>query len=224
MSKKNDPKKQHQQGRQQAAAPKNGEIHHPKPQDKTNNPNFAAYGLVDPGAQLRGELEGMNSHKKKSGALIYLDNSQVDLTRKFWIVYFLFDPSDPNEIDPKTELFTLRILDDLDGHEMKHSDEVDLTPTPGGSLVDGLTISYPHATPDNPLPLEFTAYGQGDPSPAPPLVTGTTSNTGGGTVVRPVAAAPHWGLYCSVSNPQQPCNLTVSQGTANQTSAGLKFH
>jgi len=176
-------------------------IDHPK--SKARSLHFVAFGVADQRLTLTGTLTGQGDPVQQTGDTIYRKSNR-DNTKEFWSMRFQVN---------RTGRYTLHIS--AGSSEVAHSDfEVVQT-------FEDVVITYPQAANDNPIPLEFVAYGTAGPGVA---VTGVMSSCDPTTDIEQDDAAPDWSLYCYIVNPNPPCTLTVSQAGSNPaTSAGLQF-
>lgn len=197
-----------------------GEIHHPLSGKSAYNTHFAAFGLADKGARVRGTLSGQDSQTATQGCLVYFKPSKQDPSRMFWVLEFQVKPA-------RDELYTLRIYDDGDGHELGSASNDLVLPArmPASAKpqsAGSVTISYPGSN-DTSVPLEFTAYGTATGTAA---VTGTMSNCDPTTDIAqqtPPFPPLDWNLYCDIVDPNPPCTLTVTQSGVGASATGLSF-
>ncbi len=197
---------------------KTGKIHHPKPGKRTHGPHFIAFGAVDKGTRPSGKVIEEGSRNETPGTLVYLAHSKHSRKQMFWGLRFQVEAS-------PGKTYTVQIVDE-NGQELASSTGIDLSPDPSKSR-DPVKITYPHDS-DNPIPLEFVAYGTADAAGGD--VSGTMTNCDTPpTDIEEEEPPPDWTLYCYIVNPSPPsCDLTVSQDEADPpvdpaTASGLTF-
>lgn len=189
-------------------AKKRGEIHYPKSQGHVNGRHFAAYGRVDKGTWLSGQLIDGQGKEIAEGRLAYFAPSKLDRNRMFWILCF----QTPAAHVPNKPC-TLRLIDKMDNSVLAECPNI----SAGAEEVD-VSITDPTKNTTN-LPQEFVATGTADASGGD--VSGTMSNCDTPpSEVDEIDPPPDWTLYCYIVNPVPPCTLTVTQGTMSKDSVG----
>ena len=111
----------------------------------------------------------------------------------------------------------LQLIEETDGV----LDRVDLPPlqTLFGGDVSITYPRYPHDTDvNNPLPLEFAAYGTAPAANGHVTGTMTPCDTPP-TDIEEEDPQGNWTLNCYIVNPSPPCTLTVSQVGSNPDSS-----
>jgi hypothetical protein len=190
---------------------KTNQILRPQGDDPLRSRHFAAFGTADNGLVVKVKATSETGQDYLGRVKLFSSKHPPGLV--FWIARFKIEGD-------AGETFTIK-LNDGDGPDGAPLDSVDVVLSDSIEKEFGLVvITYPLQG-DDPIPLEFVAYGTAVSGGGPVTATLVPCDSFEADQIDP---APNWTLYCYVVNPNPPCTLTVKQGAhSSDPDSGLTF-